>query len=371
MAGKIAETTLGAERVSLRDLLDDRDVLIRFERGTRCRVFSPHLYDGPYEIADPRQRPLLSEHVEVFRLGTELEGHVARGIFEHDAVIPAHFGTQYFDRTELAGCAAKCPLVEDCLHTVEIHFVLKEDTHLVQHAAHDQDVMIFLKSTAHHHPAIQRKILIHAGFFLKLPETLLWLAVDRDIDRAVNERTEPAAQSAIIPRIRIPCFDSSPDEILGRIENRIRVTRAPIRERSPPRPEHRTTIDFPIRFPFLVVAGPIYTIDDIHPAIDSEKVFTAPHDLSFALVSELKDARWITSETDIVGLLEHQIAVSLFDTDRQIVRLVVIRFSERLHVTIDDSRKKKVPIDEFAILGCIWVHCNLLRSVVGKELAFR
>src|SRR3990167_2054777 len=112
--------------------LHDRDVLVRLERGAQFRFLASHSHHRSHEIADLRKRPLLSEHGHVLRARTALAGDIDLVVLEHDAVVTAHLGAEHLDHAELTGRATERTGVENILHAVEVHLVLKRDAHLVE-----------------------------------------------------------------------------------------------------------------------------------------------------------------------------------------------------------------------------------------------
>lgn len=318
--------------------LHDRNLLVRFERGTKLWLLPPHPHHRFHEITNLGQCPLLSEHIHVLRTRTELESHVALGVFEHDAVIPAHLSAQHFDWSELTGRTAVLATIEHFFHAVEVHLVLKRDAHFVKHAAHTDDVMVFINHTTNHCIAIQTKVRIHAGLFLELLEAFIRRTVDGDLNGAVTKLAEPATGHVVVLRVRVPRLYSDPDEVLHLVPDRIRVTRASVRKCGTSRPERRPAVDVTSLFLFGIVPGPVHSVEDLVVA-DGKEVFATPHDLIFALVRELKDARRVT-EPDVVSATIHQVSVGLLDTNGEVIHLVdkgAIRHKrrpERFHVTV-------------------------------------
>lgn len=274
------------------DGLHDRNVLVGLESGAQLGLLIPQPHHRSHEVTDLRKRTLLSEHVHVLRARTELEGDVARGVLEHDALVPAHLGAKHFDAAELTGCAAEFVAVEHVLHAVEVHLVLKRDAHFVEHATDADNVVIFVDHATRHQSTVQREIQVHAGFLLQFLEALIRRAVDRHVNRAIFELAEPASGHIIVFRIDVPRLDSDPDEILHLVPDRIRVTLLIVREGDSSRPEHRPAVNLAVGLPLLlVVPRPIQTVRDLPADVDGKQVFAAPHDLILAVALELEDAR--------------------------------------------------------------------------------
>lgn len=208
---------LHAYPLGLMNWLHDRNVLVRLKRSAQLWLLVPHPHRCSHEIANLGKRSLLSENIHVLRAWTELEGDVARGVLERDAVVSTHLGAKHLYRAELTRRAAILAAVEHILHAVKVHLILEHDAQLVEHTSHTDYVVVLLDDTTRHQLAIQREISVYAGLLLKLLEALIRLAIDRDVNRTITELTESAAWHVVFLRVRVPRLDCRPDNILSLI----------------------------------------------------------------------------------------------------------------------------------------------------------
>jgi len=160
----------------------------------------------------------------------------------------------------------------------------------------------------------------------------------------------------------VPRFDGDPDETLGLVPER--VHEVPIAELG--LPQRKLAVDFPVQnSAFFAVARPIQSLETLVVLADCEKVFASSHDLALACSAHLTDER-VVAEANIVGFSKHEVAIGFLNLDGQLVDVEVVVFAQRFQSEQQDVIQKRILLEQFGVLRCVWLHFNLLHSVEFK-----